>query len=483
VVLLSLGVTWLRFGDEPRSLSLIGEETMGAKTLFHVARRFADRDHDGYAGRLGGGDCDDHNPDIHPGADEIRGNGIDEDCDGMDAPVAAERKVETSAKAGAYQWKGNLLVITIDTLRADHFDEKTMPRVSAWAKDAVVFRHVWSQAPNTPRSFPSFLTSRFPSEVKWARPMSPFSPLTESPLNTTFFQALHEAGLYTAGEFSHFYLAPKMGLQRGFDHWNDDGALTISESNSDISSPRITDKVLAELAQLKKDGKKFVLWTHFPDPHSRYMEHPEFPTHASGTDGLREKYDAEVKFVDQHVGKILERLKALGLADDTAVVIFSDHGEAFGDHKFGGERMFFHGQTLYDELLRVPLAIRVPGISGHSVETPVMLVDLGPTLVDLVKGKRPSSFHGRSLLSALLGEPLADEPVYAELLPAVDWKHHWRVLVSGGWKIINKLSENTIELYDLQKDPNELDDLSAKEPAHLRELQKKLAAFVLEANR
>ncbi len=164
------------------------------------------------------------------------------------------------------------------------------------------------------------------------------------------------------------------------------------------------------------------------------------------------------------------------------MVIFSDHGEAFGDHKFGGERMFFHGQTIYDELLRVPLVMVVPGIAPRVVETPVMLVDLGPTLVDLVKGVRPPSFHGRSLLGALLGEPLAEQPIYAELLPALDWQHHWRVLISGGWKIIQKLSENTVELYDLQKDPDELHDLGASEPAHLGELGRKLAAFVLERN-
>jgi arylsulfatase A-like enzyme len=212
------------------------------------------------------------------------------------------------------------------------------------------------------------------------------------------------------------------------------------------------------------------------------MEHKEFPVKGSGMEALEGKYDGEVSYVDLHVGRILDELKALGLEENTAVVVFSDHGEAFGAHKFGGERMYFHGQTLYDELLRVPLVIKVPGVAPRKVETPVMLVDLGPTVVDLVKGRRPASFHGRSLLGALLGEPLADEPIYAELLPAIDWKHHWKVLVSGGWKIIQKLSENTVELYDLTKDPNEQHNLAPAEPARTTEMQRKLSAFVLEAN-
>ena len=182
------------------------------------------------------------------------------------------------------------------------------------------------------------------------------------------------------------------------------------------------------------------------------------------------------------MGKILDELAALGLDQDTAVVIFSDHGEAFGDHKFGGERMFFHGQTLYNELLRVPMMLGVPGVAPRVVQTPVMLVDLGPTLVDLVKAKRPPSFHGRSLLGAALGEPLEEKPIYAELLPAIDWQHHWKVLVFGGWKIIQKLSENGVELYDLGTDPNELSNQVAAEPARVTELLRRIAAFVVEGN-
>jgi arylsulfatase A-like enzyme len=210
------------------------------------------------------------------------------------------------------------------------------------------------------------------------------------------------------------------------------------------------------------------------------MEHPELPAHLSGVDALEEKYDGEVAFVDRHLGRILDALAARGLDRNTAVVVFADHGESFGEHRFGGERMYFHGETLYEEALRVPLIVHVPGVAPRTVETPVMLVDLGPTLVDLIKTRRPSSFHGRSLLGALLGAPLAARPVVAELLAAPSWNHRARVIIDHGWKLIDKLSENTLELYDLEHDPKEQKNLAVSDAERAAALRRKLIAFVEE---
>jgi MFS family permease len=478
-----------RVRETSPTYAAISDGGLGLKFGLKVARKLTDRDGDGYSALFGGGDCDDTRADVYPGAEDIPGDGIDQDCEGGDAPLVATATEAaepdqpaakaTSVKPGAFS--GNVLIIAIDATRADRLGvagygrppgHSLTPNLDALANRGAYFRRVWAQAPNTPRSFPSFVTSLYPSEIAWQKRTLNYSPLL--PSNHTIFEPIAAAGWRPIGIFSHFYFTADRGISKGFAEWSDEGAKSIADSNKDIAAPRIVPRVIERLKKAAGKGERFVLWTHLFEPHSSYMSHPEFPTTLSGVQGLEEKYDYEIAFADLWIGKILKTLDDTKLAANTAVVVFGDHGEAWGEHK-----IYFHGQNLTEEQLRVPLIIAVPGRKPIVSDDEAGLVDVGPTLLDLLGLAAPATMHGTSLLPAIDGKPLAPHPIFSELLPSTATPDHEVSVVDRGQKLVHKISERRFELFDLHVDPKQLRNL-AEDPAHkalLDELRAKLVAF------
>jgi choline-sulfatase len=466
------------------------EHALGLRALVGVARRATDRDGDGFSARFGGGDCDDSRADVYPGAEDIPGDGIDQNCEGGDAKVVAAAPAAAApppeappahVEPAAGAFAGNILIVTIDAFRGDRLGvagygrpagHSLTPTLDALARRGAYFRRVWSQAPNTPRSFPSILTGRYPTDIAWDKPGVNYPNVL--PSNHTFFEGLRSVGLEPIGIFSHFYFTSDRGISRGFAEWSDDGALSIAESNKDSASPRIVPRVIARLKQAAARKERFVVWTHLFEPHSSYMTHKEFPTSLSGVPGLMEKYDYEIAFTDLWVKKLIDTLHETGLDRNTAVVVMADHGEAWGEHK-----AYFHGTDLYDEQTRVPLIIAVPGRTPRVIDQDVELVDVAPTLLALTGAPVPPSIRGRSLLPAIDGKPLPPAPIYAELMPATAWPHQAAMMVDGGHKIIHRISERRWEMYDLRRDPGEKVNL-ADHPASaalFAQLKQKLIAF------
>jgi choline-sulfatase len=495
----------------PKARDAVTDRSYIGALLVPQLRKRIDKDKDGHSAFFGGPDCNDSNADVFPNAIEVPGNGIDENCLGGDGKLdQAGSNTPPPGDAGtpaapAISGGNNVLVLFIDTLRADRLgvvgyqrDGKSLtPRLDAFAKDAVMFTNAYAQAPNTPRSVPSFLTSRYPSQIVVDRKTRDYPTVAED--NEFLFEALTGAGFKTIGMTSHFYFCdrkrdPKMcptvakymnsNVLQGAAEWDNDGALEVNnpetkiDSNHDIAGPRIVKKTIARLEAAAKANEKFAMLVHLFEPHSTYMTHKEFPITTRGDESLVQKYDYEIAVVDQRIGEILDALEATGLAKTTTVVVLSDHGEAFGVHKFAGGRMFFHGQTLYRELLHVPFMFRVPGVKGRTADDVVELIDLAPTIAALFGVKPPASWRGRSLVPAIAGDALPPKGAFAELMSADAWKHEAKSMITPDGKkhVFYRISDSAWEIYDLEDDPEEKKNLADGPDA--KQLQADMAAWI-----
>jgi arylsulfatase A-like enzyme len=486
-LLLAAGATTLAVAVLlPISASESARKAGGVRTglvapLLGLARQALDFDHDGYAGLLGGGDCDDSDPTIHPGAIDLPGDGIDEDCDGHDAVVPAlAPPAPYAAVPPAVPRELNVLFLTIDTLRADHLGCYGYPRPTSAAIDRVaaegtLFENGWAHAPSTRYSMPAIATGRWPSTIDWDE--SIWWPRFGRDLRT-IGEAMHANGYFTGGlfSFSYFALRDHRGFERGMDFYNDDRAALHVAINGPMeshgsSSREIADDAIAFIEA--HQGQKFFLWLHFYDPHLSYEPHPELPSFGSARLDL---YDGEIRFTDLHVGRVLERLRQLGLYDRTAVVITGDHGEGFGEHGITE-----HGFDLYAAQTKVPFIIRVPGLPAQRSRVPVGHVDLAPTLVNLARGRAGKG--GRSLVGirAGRGAPAAQDPEGAVFQEVTSERGKKRALVTATHHLLwNWTPENTTECYDRLRDPEETHDLwgRASTDGACARLKDRLQAFV-----
>ncbi len=417
----------------------------------------------------------------------------------------------------------NIVLISIDSLRADHvgaygYPRDTTPAMDRLATEGTLFENVVADSSWTLPAHVTMMTGL----SSLAHGVDEFAGGRIAPAHTTVAERLSEAGYATYGIYSGPYLHPVFGLGRGFDHYEGvfgetllDGAgfdldepdaarrITVANARAHetVTSPLITDKAVDFLREV--GDERFFLFLHYFDVHYDYIPPEEmwrrFDPDYQGSlnvenyrrnDAIHRdmdpeelehvvaRYDGEILFTDASIGRLVHALDGLGLSENTLVAVTSDHGEAFFEHGNKG-----HGRTLFDEVLMVPLILRLPERvpAGARIQQQVRHLDLAPTLLSFAGLE--ASLEGRSLVEAWSGD--ASFPS----LPALSTLRrngHWLSLRKPGLKFLvhRDGSAVTETIYELRGDPGEKTPLplGADQPSATRdELHRELRIAVLWA--
>ncbi len=327
--------------------------------------------------------------------------------------------------------KTNVLLISLDTVRRDHcsvygYEHDTTPSLTQLAKEGALFDMAYAPSSTTAPSHATMFTSLYPITHRVAK-----NGLELSDRYETLAEILNANGYQTVAFVGSFVLHSKFGFAQGFDFFDDD--FVASECMTDVGTWEgyqvngafdrranyTTDRAIHWLKNKRNPAEPFFMFVHYFDPHNPYDPAEPFrssfaPTSASatGVDKAIGRYDAEIAFTDKYLGDLVEQMDRMGLKDNTLIAVVSDHGEGLMQHGY-----MYHGAHIYEEAVRVPMLFRFPGrIKKGAVFTePVELVDLAPTILDLVNiDMQNSAFQGQNLAPALCGRTRLDagRPVY-----------------------------------------------------------------------
>jgi arylsulfatase A-like enzyme/tetratricopeptide (TPR) repeat protein len=364
----------------------------------------------------------------------------------------------------------SLLLVTIDTLRADHVgvygdaDAET-PSLDALARRGARFEQAHSAVPITGPAHATILTGQYPP-VHGVRDNVVFTLGGGHPTLATRLKA---QGYRTAAFVGAIPVAAAYGFGQGFDAFDEELHETPEGAQgAERRANEVADRAIAWLAGAAEGS--FFAWLHFYDPHAPYAPPAPYDARFAGR-----PYDGEVAFADAQLGRVLQALAAAGREKDTVVAVMADHGESLGEH---GEKT--HAILVYEATLRVPLVLAGPGVpAGAVVPAHVSLVDVVPTLLGLLGVDAGAALPGRDLRAAWSSGGLRDEPLYAESLfgrLSCRWAP-LRAWTAGGWKLVVG-AEGEEELFDLARDPGERTSRAADEPRRTGQMHAALRAAV-----
>ncbi|MBK9259872.1 MAG: sulfatase [Polyangiaceae bacterium] len=337
-----------------------------------------------------------------------------------------------------------VVLISIDALRADIIQSKKydarFPTFAKLRDQSIDFTMARANGTQTVYSLTTLFTGTYFSQQYWAiHPKVPATFPHEEPA-TRFPQFLADRGITTVSVTTSYLFNHAYGLLGGFSE-----EIQTEDKNITGRDPYARGVLMMNdiIKRLEKQGSEgLFLYSHLLDAHAPYDR--------AGTRGSEfDRYLAEVAYLDREIARLLTTLDKTGLASRCALIVTSDHGEAFGEH---GSRT--HGVSLYEELLRIPLFVRLPNVPPRKVDTPVTLIDLGPTILDLMGAPTPGSNMGQSLVPFLRGQsPVLNRPIVAET------RLKKSLVTNDGFKIIVDDVSHTTEVYNLKTDPRELNNL------------------------
>ena len=382
--------------------------------------------------------------------------------------AASSGSSETAAATG----RGTaVILITVDTLRADHlgcygYTGVETPNIDVLARAGARFAQAYTPVPVTLPAHTALFTGAFPM----ATGMHDFSG-NKLPANAaTLAKVLRDNGYATAAFIGSAVLDSRFGLNQGFDTYFDHFEFSrLDEAHLDQMERR-GDLVMDEALRWLKGNPRqpFLIWVHLYDPHDPYT-----PPEPYASRYRARPYDGEIAFDDAQVGRLVAYLKQQALFDKSVIVVAGDHGEGLGEH---GERT--HGFFIYNSTLHVPLLMKLPGVAPSVIADEVSLVDVMPTLLQALKIPVPTSVQGRSLLGQVLGRPAAGRSnLYAETyLPLLHFRwNQLRSLQSRGMKYIDAPRP---EIYDTRTDAKERQNLYAARQALGHEMRDRLYGLI-----
>jgi arylsulfatase A-like enzyme len=362
----------------------------------------------------------------------------------------------------------NVLVVSIDAVRSDRLRDPrgVAPNLDSLASRGTWFKNAWTTYPFTLVAFSSAFTGVYAAATDHFRYRELDLFRSPWPLQPALATLLGGAGWRTEAVVGFpRWVKETLAREGGFERFNADADPRAADR--EMGAEEVAGLAIAALD--REPGRPFFLWVHFFDPHWPYDPPKPHPFGESTAD----LYDAEIHYADRELGRLLTALSLRDLLSNTAILVFSDHGEDLKEHD--------HGTALTEEQIHVPLLLVLPRLAPREVTRAADLTDLAPTILELVGVKRPAHFQGQSLLPCALLEPgalgMPPDVAFCELGGARLPQPRQFAAREGRMKIICHAASQTWQLFDLERDPGESRDLSQGSPDALARMKRVLDSF------